>query len=147
MLFLIRFLHQTTTFHLIVLHHRGCFLFDFYIKPQRSGASGGEYAGCFLFDFYIKPQREIGWANHRPVVSYSISTSNHNRLYEFREWCLVVSYSISTSNHNLGLALNDDGEVVSYSISTSNHNHQNHQPKTLQSCFLFDFYIKPQHQV
>ena len=36
-------------------------------------------------------------------------------------WC-VVSYSISTSNHNSSLVSNGLMLVVSYSISTSNHN-------------------------
>ena len=35
------------------------------------------------------------------VVSYSISTSNHNHPFKIRQEFGVVSYSISTSNHNL----------------------------------------------
>ena len=35
---------------------------------------------------------------------------------------VVVSYSISTSNHNLRVLLLMSLKVVSYSISTSNHN-------------------------
>ena len=35
------------------------------------------------------------------VVSYSISTSNHNRINEHENTKVVVSYSISTSNHNI----------------------------------------------
>ncbi len=35
----------------------------------------------------------------------------------------VVSYSISTSNHNEEAQKQRDFEVVSYSISTSNHNY------------------------
>ena len=34
----------------------------------------------------------------------------------------VVSYSISTSNHNHQSIIDDYNKVVSYSISTSNHN-------------------------
>ena len=55
---------------------------------------------CILFHFYIKPQpyeaKEFGII----VVSYSISTSNHNLPPAQTRMCLVVSYSISTSNHN-----------------------------------------------
>ena len=36
----------------------------------------------------------------------------------------VVSYSISTSNHNPGDKFNLRVQVVSYSISTSNHNRE-----------------------
>ena len=59
---------------------------------------------------------------HVLVVSYSISTSNHNAQSSNTLLLSVVSYSISTSNHNsCDNALNASG-VVSYSISTSNHN-------------------------
>ena len=99
------------------------------------------------------------------VVSYSISTSNHNHPI-FGYLCIVVvSYSISTSNHNLQGQLNSSTSVVSYSISTSNHNppvsvfwlnalylipflHQTTTMRPLMrlpiGCILFHFYIKPQ---
>ena len=55
---------------------------------------------CILFHFYIKPQlSNIGFRNP-PVVSYSISTSNHNSVGLSLCPHYVVSYSISTSNHN-----------------------------------------------
>ena len=77
----------------------------------------------------------------------------------------VVSYSISTSNHNGHQQRKLMREVVSYSISTSNHNKKTqnalnlllylipflHQTTTvllislyLTRCILFHFYIKPQ---
>ena len=56
------------------------------------------------------------------VVSYSISTSNHNLRSIFCFAIIVVSYSISTSNHNSMLGFTNCVIVVSYSISTSNHN-------------------------
>ena len=37
---------------------------------------------CILFHFYIKPQLEIWVLRREQVVSYSISTSNHNKLSE-----------------------------------------------------------------
>ena len=57
-----------------------------------------------------------------PVVSYSISTSNHNHMMIKALCARVVSYSISTSNHNYNDVRADVAQVVSYSISTSNHN-------------------------
>ena len=99
------------------------------------------------------------------VVSYSISTSNHN-MDEVNNWrTFVVSYSISTSNHNTTTATLNGKIVVSYSISTSNHNARTtrgvmrmlylipflHQTTTVRhtiiikiGCILFHFYIKPQ---
>ena len=99
------------------------------------------------------------------VVSYSISTSNHNPDTLSNECRFVVSYSISTSNHNVKLQYHIFVGVVSYSISTSNHNTYRDEdiPKWLYlipflhqtttalvlvlmplRCILFHFYIKPQ---
>ena len=99
------------------------------------------------------------------VVSYSISTSNHNNVDLLLDCQWVVSYSISTSNHNYQSLSNSARRVVSYSISTSNHNNNFfyifyiklylipflHQTTTIfvlaqapSRCILFHFYIKPQ---
>ena len=55
---------------------------------------------CILFHFYIKPQPLVRGVAGVWVVSYSISTSNHNSAQLKCYHDLVVSYSISTSNHN-----------------------------------------------
>ena len=55
-----------------------CILFHFYIKPQHFVARINNQQRCILFHFYIKPQHlNIPDINYN-VVSYSISTSNHN---------------------------------------------------------------------
>ena len=78
-----------------------CILFHFYIKPQLRNMAMFLSSRCILFHFYIKPQRDICGCLFPRVVSYSISTSNHNLgMFDLR-YCNVVSYSISTSNHNL----------------------------------------------
>ncbi len=56
----------------------------------------------------------------------------------------VVSYSISTSNHNWEDLNSSAYNVVSYSISTSNHNFQILTFRFVGGCILFHFYIKPQ---
>ena len=56
-LYLILFLHQTTTGILSAIFLIGCILFYFYIKPQRHEVSFDARFGCILFYFYIKPQR------------------------------------------------------------------------------------------
>ena len=102
LLYLIPFLHQTTTLHRRTGQHAGCILFHFYIKPQLLLFLCLSFSCCILFHFYIKPQLMRLVLLILKVVSYSISTSNHNRrmfLYLHRS---VVSYSISTSNHNFG---------------------------------------------
>ena len=99
-LFLIRFLHQTTTLRRSHLH----------------------FLRCSLFDFYIKPQQWDRWTWTRFVVPYSISTSNHNSSGDIWTCAPVVPYSISTSNHNVRTPFPPARRVVPYSISTSNHN-------------------------
>ena len=124
MLFLILFLHQTTTYRVANSCANCCFLFCFYIKPQRCAILVHNLKSCFLFCFYIKPQQLIRALYillscflfcfyikpqlihlihlNTLVVSYSVSTSNHNRSSYMYFVTLVVSYSVSTSNHNTG---------------------------------------------
>ena len=99
-LYLIEILHQTTTTSLIQMLWIRCILSKFYIKPQRWWS-----IPLFLL-----------------VVSYRNSTSNHNRLADWRSRRLVVSYRNSTSNHNYGFNSFSSDAVVSYRNSTSNHN-------------------------
>ena len=114
-LYLIPFLHQTTTRD------------NFTIKG----------VCCILFHFYIKPQLERGGRLLYTVVSYSISTSNHNVSRGYLDKFQVVSYSISTSNHNTDVVKTLHVCVVSYSISTSNHN------RSLKSFSNLKLYLIP----
>ena len=99
-LYLIPFLHQTTTFQRYDWLSYCCILFHFYIKPQHVNSHTSLPNRCILFHFYIKPQ-QTGLRYFRGfVVSYSISTSNHNLPSTRAMSAAVVSYSISTSNHN-----------------------------------------------
>ena len=120
-LYLIPFLHQTTTGSLFLLLFTSCILFHFYIKPQRFSALFGLTDGCILFHFYIKPQQ---------------SKSNNYQVY-------VVSYSISTSNHNLFVRM--DLDRVLYLIPFLHQTTTTSCSKVdLCGCILFHFYIKPQ---
>ena len=78
MLYLIPFLHQTTTFIVWRTAPNCCILFHFYIKPQLTTGQIYGFSGCILFHFYIKPQPDFVTESNTYVVSYSISTSNHN---------------------------------------------------------------------
>ena len=98
--YLIPFLQQTTTVHKLVFLICGCILFHFYIKPQHISIQFVKTCGCILFHFYIKPQPFVFEFRDTLVVSYSISTSNHNLYNLHFSRRAVVSYSISTSNHN-----------------------------------------------
>ena len=99
------------------------------------------------------------------VVSYSISTSNHNIALITRFVCCVVSYSISTSNHNFRVVRTNFEwlYLIPFLHQTTTINgcfssatwlylipflHQTTTPFELIKCdcccILFHFYIKPQ---
>ena len=99
-----------------------CILFHFYIKPQHFVAQFYQATSCILFHFYIKPQLQrqhfLGWL----VVSYSISTSNHNRICcgGLHYWLYLIPFLHQTTTLDVIV-------VVPH------------------RCILFHFYIKPQH--
>ena len=81
-LFPVSVLHQTTTLWWLFLSWWCCFLYPFYIKPQRTAIKLPEGISCFLYPFYIKPQHYPSVAELWCVVSCIRSTSNHNpRVY------------------------------------------------------------------
>ena len=143
-LYLIVFLHQTTTctasrhlpFHCILssfyikpqlvsiqqLVFVNCILSSFYIKPQLPRATSWDWANCILSSFYIKPQLYLSMSFVCSIVSYRLSTSNHNfQVLQFGR-NPIVSYRLSTSNHNYVVARVFPCCIVSYRLSTSNHN-------------------------
>ena len=137
-LYLIPFLHQTTTKFRSFAFPSCCILFHFYIKPQRL---------FFQTNLILVVSYSISTSNHnsakrllylRPVVSYSISTSNHNIVRYNVILTIVVSYSISTSNHNNFDVKVVRNLVVSYSISTSNHNPEQKRLE-LEQLYLIPF--------
>ena len=142
-LYLILFLHQTTTLRAFWRLYRCCILFFFYIKPQLRVMKQTKVNGCILFFFYIKPQLIPLWCKIPLVVSYSFSTSNHNRFSFFVDGGGVVSYSFSTSNHNTLPDMSTSARL--YLILFL---HQTTTCKGMYArvmcCILFFFYIKPQ---
>ena len=77
------------------------------------------------------------------VVSYSISTSNHNDTYDEVCEALVVSYSISTSNHNLYIVYHNKSKLYLIPFLHQTTTHSRSLPLLIR-CILFHFYIKPQ---
>ena len=144
LLYLIEILHQTTTPIAYTHGFLGCILLKFYIKPQHEAQTQ-------------EPQKVVSYwnstSNHnnaRPisvdecVVSYWNSTSNHNKSIRLFLARTVVSYWNSTSNHNSDACNNRHPFVVSYWNSTSNHNTRGGIFRSVRSCILLKFYIKPQ---
>ena len=78
-LYIVLFLHQTTTGEL-------------YSKVS---------IRCISYYSYIKPQPSPGFSPRALVVYRTIPTSNHNLLHVLDEYLEVVYRTIPTSNHNL----------------------------------------------
>ena len=100
LLYLIRFLHQTTTDTHQHITQVSCILFGSYIKPQLLSSACNCSVGCILFGSYIKPQH-VCTAIIRLVGCILFgSYIKPQQLYEFPVDQEVVSYSVPTSNHN-----------------------------------------------
>ena len=61
-----------------------CNSFYFYIKPQLVIVSSAIALGCNSFYFYIKPQQQGCRTVAFGVVIHSISTSNHNNVFNVK---------------------------------------------------------------
>ena len=120
-LYLIPFLHQTTTLKGTKYIFFTLYLIPFLHQTTTLFQEHRALLGCILFHFYIKPQPFLTVVTQRTVVSYSISTSNHNALSVINTALLL--YLIPFLHQTTTLAI-----VAAY------------EP----SCILFHFYIKPQ---
>ena len=144
-LYLIPFLHQTTTINGCFSSATCCILFHFYIKPQPFAAVLNITICCILFHFYIKPQLLPSASATQMVVSYSISTSNHNRLLRHKQPKRL--YLIPFLHQTTTLLCQKNNARMLYLIPFL------HQTTTCcrllarsKGCILFHFYIKPQPQ-
>ena len=99
-LYLIVFLHQTTTSFNTTAGFRKLYLIVFLHQTTTRCLRLRLRCYCILSSFYIKPQHwrcgQVGSA----IVSYRLSTSNHNRHVHLIKGIVIVSYRLSTSNHN-----------------------------------------------
>ena len=122
MLFIILFLHQTTTVVSVPVLSRGCLSSCSYIKPQHEAVHLLLVYRCLSSCSYIKPQRRTrGSACSRrclsscsyikpqllksvslplPVVYHLVPTSNHNSHFQAQSKSAVVYHLVPTSNHN-----------------------------------------------
>ena len=123
-LYLIPFLHQTTTKY----------------------SDADAVYRCILFHFYIKPQQRCRWCWRCRVVSYSISTSNHNlrKCPECSNRLYLIPFLHQTTTSWLRA-------VIGYSLYLIPFLHQTTTAGELHNqsvgCILFHFYIKPQLSV
>ena len=77
-LYIVLFLHQTTTLNDASSQLKGCISYYSYIKPQRLSKCTESIGSCISYYSYIKPQHNNEGHNHKKVVYRTIPTSNHN---------------------------------------------------------------------
>ena len=77
-LYIVLFLHQTTTDDAQQQGQDGCISYYSYIKPQLDGGLYGAEHGCISYYSYIKPQHMNVRMGFWKVVYRTIPTSNHN---------------------------------------------------------------------
>ena len=100
-LFIILFLHQTTTAALARCFVTCCLSSCSYIKPQPTTNGQKATRSCLSSCSYIKPQPPRYARNMVVVVYHLVPTSNHNILHRLRAPTDVVYHLVPTSNHNL----------------------------------------------
>ena len=165
-MYIVLFLHQTTTGNALAYLLYSCISYYSYIKPQQISENANYFKVVY---------RTIPTANHNPehdgaryewVVYRTIPTSNHNLFSTIGVAVFVVYRTIPTSNHNAPLQRESQPLVVYRTIPTSNHNCRPsrplclllyivlflHQTTTLvlvddspDGCISYYSYIKPQH--
>ena len=99
-LYIVRFLHQTTTTRHGACPLKGCISFVSYIKPQplTKGISGG--VSCISFVSYIKPQLNSSAYFATACCISFVSYIKPQRAATRKRGELVVYRSFPTSNHN-----------------------------------------------
>ena len=122
-LYLIEFLHQTTTCCCEGCCRWCCILLNFYIKPQPPFAAKRSVFSCILLNFYIKPQ---------PYASPR------------KTWlrCILLNFYIKPQHSNCTCPAIWRCILLNFYIKPQR---RRSLPRVWRRCILLNFYIKPQH--
>ena len=137
------FLHQTTTFFLMVQHFHELYIFWFLHQTTTQAWWLLPWMRCISFDSYIKPQLD-DFAGYIVVVVYLlIPTSNHNSPVAYLWWSLLYIFWFLHQTTTRGRLITVGDELYIFWFL--------HQTTTLlqfcsthSRCISFDSYIKPQ---
>ena len=142
-LYILRFLHQTTTADMPHRFVNGCISCVFYIKPQLCSLLRKRKYSCISCVFYIKPQPVPA----PPLAAGCCISCVFYIKPQPKTWCLVywevVYLAFSTSNHNIlskCLGITELYILRFLHQTTTGTFHL----KSKQSCISCVFYIKPQ---
>ena len=123
MLYIVLFLHQTTTFSFKGQDQRRCISYYSYIKPQPTWEHYINTESCISYYSYIKPQQ---WSKRKRLPLGCISYYSYIKPQlnqSFVCYKLVVYRTIPTSNHNNAqvLRLNSMLYIVLFLQQTTTH--------------------------
>ena|GEM_PF-2349156 len=121
-LFIILFLHQTTTKVSLSLYNSSLFIILFLHQTTTIHGRVCAPLCCLSSCSYIKPQHSINVFLSSVVVYHLVPTSNHNPSISYTGWHSVVYHLVPTSNHNLPPCFHFSLLVVYHLVPTSNHN-------------------------
>ena len=99
-LYIVRFLHQTTTYDRSYIGLWRCISSVSYIKPQLTALIATAWVCCISSVSYIKPQHIGGHSNSLNSCISSVSYIKPQRCVCQRYACWVVYRPFPTSNHN-----------------------------------------------
>ena len=107
-LYIVLFLHQTTTLNLMKRKPLCCISYYSYIKPQLQFLLAEEVLSCISYYSYIKPQHTQGKGRNCRVVYRTIPTSNHNFITIWWYWkkLYIVLFLHQTTTYNVDIADN-----------------------------------------
>ena len=100
-LYIVRFLHQTTTDLIRARLAKRLYIVRFLHQTTTKNSQKKHVSSCISSVSYIKPQRCPQWRMPIKVVYRPFPTSNHNMSIFWSTPLLVVYRPFPTSNHNL----------------------------------------------
>ena len=122
-LYIVRFLHQTTTLSCAWTDNQSCISSVSYIKPQPAVLDVFVIARCISSVSYIKPQLQALTLPIKLGCISSVSYIKPQRNEDFLSRPRVVYRPFPTSNHNLYMRRCLTLKVVYRPFPTSNHNY------------------------
>ena len=143
MLYIVLFLHQTTTTGRCIRIIPSCISYYSYIKPQHAGGWQSWLLGCISYYSYIKPQQPYELSAGRYVVYRTIPTSNHN--ITFAASSLLKLYIVLFLHQTTTLLLlwHSMSSCISYYSYIKPQLMMQHSRKE-RCCISYYSYIKPQ---
>ena len=142
-LYIIMFLHQTTTIFFMINGNFLLYIIMFLHQTTTAISAGSSLLGCILSCSYIKPQRLRFLKRLKTVVYYHVPTSNHNflKLRIITEALYIIMFLHQTTTYSRFFQKKN---CCILSCSYIKPQQLSHLPCKESRCILSCSYIKPQ---